>query len=260
MNKTVDAGDGRKYRTEIPNVVFTLGLTPFELTLYLHLKRTAGDSGQCWKSTATLAKETGMSTGMVSKAKDSLTLARVELGKKALIQVKEEENPHGGKARHIITLIDIWPDNFKRFASSQDEVANSPHELASPQDEVASSPHEIKKEPKKKEPKEETKTLSSPTSSTVVHAVFSYWQEALNHPQARLTPEREKAIRARLKEGYTFDQITQAIDGCRASPFHRGQNERSQAYDDLTLICRNGSKLESFINVAATPKKKEVTF
>jgi hypothetical protein len=251
-----DAGDGRRYRTEIPNVVFTLGLSPFELTLYLHLKRTAGDSGECWKSTATLAKETSMSAGMVSKAKDALTAPRIELGKKPLIKVKEEENPHGGKARHIITLTDIWPDNIKRFSSSQGEVASSPDELASSYSEVASSPHELKKEPKKKEPKEETKALSSANGSTPILEVFSYWQSALNHPQAKLTPERERVIRARLKEGYTLDVIKQAIDGCRASPFHRGQNERAQAYDDLTLICRSGSKLESFLGVGSAKRER----
>jgi hypothetical protein len=237
-------------------VVFTLGLSPFELTLYLHLKRTAGEQGECWKSTATLAKETGMSAGMVSKAKDALTTARIELAGKSLIHVKEEENPHGGKARHVITLTDIWPDNIKRFASSPHELASSQDEVASSYSEVTSSPHEIKKEPSRKEPKKKETTLSSPNGSTAVQEVFSYWQESLEHPQARLTPERERVIRARLREGYTVEVIKKAIDGCRASPFHRGQNERGQAYDDLTLICRNGSKLESFVSVGTIKRER----
>jgi len=66
-----DAGDLKKYRTEIPNVVFTLGLDPYALTLYCHLKRTTGaaDGGLCYKSTRTLADETGMSAGKVSEAR-----------------------------------------------------------------------------------------------------------------------------------------------------------------------------------------------
>jgi hypothetical protein len=36
--------------------------------------------------------------------------------------------------------------------------------------------------------------------------------------------------------------ILRAIDGCAASEFHT-----TGGYDDLTLICRNGSKLEAFI-------------
>jgi hypothetical protein len=252
MNKTVDAGDGRRYRTEIPNVVFTLGLSPYELTLYLHLKRTAGEQGECWKSTATLAKETCMSTGMVSKAKDALTIPRIELGKKPLIKVKPEENPHGGKARHFITLVDIWPDNFKRFTSSQDEVASSPHELASSYSEIASSPGEIKKEPKEEEPKKKEEIPLGAKSAPLtveVSQVFEHWKSTLQHTRAKLTPERSKAIRARLRDGYSVEEIKDAIDGCANSPFHQGKNDQHKVHNDLTLICRNGSKLENFIQM-----------
>jgi hypothetical protein len=254
--KVTDAGDSRRYRTEIPNVIFTLGLSPFELTLYIHLKRTAGEQGECWKSTTTLAKETGMSSGMVSKAKDSLAAGRAELGGKALIHVREEGNPHGGKARHLITLTDVWPDNIRRFSSSQDELASSQDEVASSPHELASSPGEIKKEHIKKEPNKKQKALSSSNGSTVVLEVFSYWQQALDKPKALLTSERERAIQARLREGYSPDTIKQAIDGCRASPFHRGQNDRGQPYDDLTLICRSGSKLESFVNLGSVKQER----
>lgn len=154
--RVTDRGDPRKYRTEIPNIVLTLGLTPYELTLYVHLKRTAGGDGICWKSTATLARETGMSSGMVSKAKLSLQQIRTPL-KKALITVSDEVNQKGGKPNHSITVTDIWLENMAHFASSQDEVAkesHSPRERASSQHEVASSygeftssPHEIRKEP-----------------------------------------------------------------------------------------------------------------
>lgn len=91
-----------------------------------------------------------------------------------------------------------------------------------------------------------TETLSSAGRSTV-RDLFDYWRETMNHPQAKLTPERERAVAARLRDGYTVEQIKRAIDGCARSPFHRGENDRQQRYDDLTLICRNGAKLESFL-------------
>lgn len=101
---------------------------------------------------------------------------------------------------------------------------------------------------------EETKPNTKPKKkeerppSEEVSWIFSYWQSALNHPTAKLTAERKRKIEARLKEGYSVEQIIQAIDGCAASPFHRGQNDTGQVWDDLELICRNGSKLESFIS------------
>jgi hypothetical protein len=56
-------------------------------------------------------------------------------------------------------------------------------------------------------------------------------------------------IRGRLEEGYTVDQLKAAVDGCGGSSFHQGDNERGHRYDDITLICRSGSKVEQFIEM-----------
>jgi hypothetical protein len=69
----------------------------------------------------------------------------------------------------------------------------------------------------------------------------------MEHPAAKFTPDRRKALLARLKEGYGFDQVAQAIVGLTQSAHHRGENDRHTVYDDLTLICRSGSKLEGFM-------------
>jgi len=75
--------------------------------------------------------------------------------------------------------------------------------------------------------------------------LFAYWQERCAHRAAKMTPERARAIIARLRDGYTETEIRKAIDGAAESAY---VNETTgQKYDDLTLICRNGSKLEDFI-------------
>lgn len=133
MNKVNDAGMPHKYFSTTPKIIFTLGLTPFEFTLYSYLKETAGDNGRCWKSTERLAEETSMSAGMVSKVKDSLAKPRKELNGKALITITEEENTNGGSPRHIITITDIWPENMAKYYAdtpSQHEGAGSRHEGA----------------------------------------------------------------------------------------------------------------------------------
>lgn len=147
-----DASDLRRYRTEIPNVVLSLGLTPFELALYVHLKRTAGDDGSCWKSTATLADESGMSTGMVIKAREGLKKPRVELDGKPLI-TDITDSSHPGRARHLITITGIWVENFASFDARQ----KSPHDVQKSCGDVQKSPHDIQKSPHdiKKEPLEE---------------------------------------------------------------------------------------------------------
>lgn len=160
-HRVTDHGDLKKYRTEIPNIVLTLGLSPYELTLYVHLKRTAGDSGVCWKSTTTLAKETCMGAATVSRAKEGLQQPRESLKGLPLIVIEEEENPKGGKPRHRITLNDIWPQNMSHWASSTQELDKTKQvpqgKLQVPQGNLTSSTQELKKEPLEERTQEESK-------------------------------------------------------------------------------------------------------
>tara|TARA_R110000823_G_C15918541_1_gene498449 strand:+ start:274 stop:1014 length:741 start_codon:yes stop_codon:yes gene_type:complete len=79
--------------------------------------------------------------------------------------------------------------------------------------------------------------------------LFKYWCDVMGKSisTSKLTPKREKAIKARLKEGYTIEQIKSAIDGCRNDPFSMGQNDRQKPFNDIELICRTGEKVESFL-------------
>jgi hypothetical protein len=160
-----DAGDLRKYFAAIPNVVFQLGLNPYELALYAHFKQAAGDDGGvCWKSRATIAREAGMSAGMVTKARQTLEAIRQELGGRALITVKEEPSKTGGNPTCAIRITDIWALNMAKFSPSYSDVAPScgdvEAEAPSPGDErrhtvtLAPSPHDLKEKPLKKNPEE----------------------------------------------------------------------------------------------------------
>lgn len=96
--------------------------------------------------------------------------------------------------------------------------------------------------------------------STDVRAVFEHWKKKMQkHGQVRLTDERRKKIQARLKDGYSVDEIKRAVDGCSQSEFHmaRGKYRGCRRYDDLTLILRNGSRLENFRD-AADPDAEKV--
>lgn len=140
-----DDADLKRYRTEIPNMVYDIGMTPYEVALYGHFKRVCGaqEDGECWKSVATLAKETRMSAGRVSEA-------RKELARRGLIRI-EYTRPGGSVT---VTIVDIWPQNMARYAPAatlQDMKAPSQYEGHPSRN---PSRHETKKEPKKK-PKEE---------------------------------------------------------------------------------------------------------
>jgi hypothetical protein len=92
--------------------------------------------------------------------------------------------------------------------------------------------------------------------------LFKYWCDVMgkNISTSKLTPKRDKAIKARLKEGYSFEQIKEAINGCRNDPFSMGQNDRQKKFNDIELICRSGEKLESFLEVTVqqTGNKRDI--
>jgi hypothetical protein len=86
-------------------------------------------------------------------------------------------------------------------------------------------------------------------NSDIVLNLFTYWQEQLQHPQARLDASRRKVIAARLKEGYEPERIKQAIRGIKLSPHNMGQNDRNTHYDDIELICRTGKNIDRFADM-----------
>jgi hypothetical protein len=113
-NKFIDESSIHDYRTEIPNIIFELGLKSTELSLYLAYKRSAGDTGQCTKSSIRIAKEAGISDRIVKKIREKLAGINPVL-KKPLIKFEERFSDCGDQETFCITIIDIWPENFERF-------------------------------------------------------------------------------------------------------------------------------------------------
>lgn len=98
---------------------------------------------------------------------------------------------------------------------------------------------------KKKEEKKEENGANAPVS-----ILFEFWKETMTlNGATKLTKKRRDKIQARLREGYTIERIQNAIRGCKASPFHSGQNDNRTIYNDIELICRSGEKVEFFENI-----------
>ncbi len=91
----------------------------------------------------------------------------------------------------------------------------------------------------------------SKVDSDDVRRVFEHWRTKLGHERAVLDDKRRRKIIAALKS-HGLETALRAIDGCAASDFHMGRDERSggKRYDDLELILRNASKIESFAALA----------
>jgi DNA-binding transcriptional MocR family regulator len=122
-------------------MIFDIGLTPYEVALYGHLKRVCGaeNGGKCWKSVSTLSRDTGMSAGRVSEA-------RAELARRGLIYMRQPKGPGTGVT---VTIVDIWPQNMVRYSAE-----GNPSQYEGGLHSMKGNPSrgETKKEPLEEEP------------------------------------------------------------------------------------------------------------
>jgi hypothetical protein len=95
-------------------------------------------------------------------------------------------------------------------------------------------------------------------ASANTNAIFSYWQNVMNHPHAKLDKKRSKKIEEALNLGYTPDELKLAIDGCSKTPFNTGQNDKGQRYDSIDLIFRDADHIDQFISNSINPPRPAV--
>jgi hypothetical protein len=96
-----------------------------------------------------------------------------------------------------------------------------------------------------------------PSGESLVRDIFSHWQTVHNKHRAQLTPDRRYRIQTAIQWGYTVADLKQAIDGCRRSDWHMGTNDRNTPYNDITLILRDGERIERFMDWAINPPKSQ---
>lgn len=76
-----------------------------------------------------------------------------------------------------------------------------------------------------------------------IEAIFECWR-VLCRPKARTCNGKRRAVvQARLRDGYTHEDFALAILGAAAYPYQRD----GVIYDDLELIARDATKMDSFI-------------
>lgn len=113
----------------------------------------------------------------------------------------------------------------------------------------------------------DTKDLSSPkgeeiNTSQVQHdpidEVFNYYKIKLKHPRAKLDSRRKSRIRARLREGFSVDDLKKVIDGVLLSPYHMGDNATNTVYDGIQTIFRDAEQVEKFTALASKAAQKQI--
>jgi hypothetical protein len=168
----------------------------------------------------------------------------------------KHQNPHknekssGGKAPEYSEEMRQVVD-FKGFTINLDKsgLKRNLHPT-DPADSCILNPDSCILNPDYQNPKKSCQAAPDDTAEKINNdckVIFDHWVRVMNRHSSIFTQERKSKIKSRLREGYTVDQIIEAINGCAASTFHMGQNDQGKIYNDLTLICHNGSKLEFFL-------------
>ena len=78
-----------------------------------------------------------------------------------------------------------------------------------------------------------------------INAVVEHYRTL--HPRYRGDAKDTAKIRARLKEGYSVEDLIGAIDGCHRTPHNLGENENGRKYLGLELIMRDAKHVTQYL-------------
>jgi hypothetical protein len=92
-----------------------------------------------------------------------------------------------------------------------------------------------------------------------VEKIFNHWAQVHGHKQACLDDKRYGVIAARLKDGYTEQQLIDAISGYLNSPHHMGTNDKNTKYNDISLLLRDASHVDAGIKFHVEPPRPQAT-
>lgn len=210
-----------------------------------------------WDARQPKKEDPGNSEGPAQTAAERKRAER-KRKKEAALKAKEGGEPEQchDKSRDVTTDKDKNKDkdkdkdkNIKTKKPCPDSVETISDELEKPGDDL---PIE-KPEPKDLAVKPEKPKQKSCAADVI--SLFDHWILVMGKDpgKTKLTPNRKKTVTARLKDGYSPEDIAKAIQGCAASAFHMGENKSNAVYDDLSLICRSGEHIEGFVKRMENP-------
>lgn len=102
-------------------------------------------------------------------------------------------------------------------------------------------------------------TPSNADKSAWVDEIFAEWQTVLNHPNAILDTKRRNRIKARIKDGFSLEELKSVPHGVLRSPFHLGDNADGKRHDGISTIYRDTEQVEKFRDLATQPIKDNGT-
>lgn len=98
----------------------------------------------------------------------------------------------------------------------------------------------------------EDESVANHAQGAEIVALIERWKAATGHVKSKVSGDRVKAVKARLRDGYSIEQLELAIDGIAAYPFvgtggqRFGRGKPSQRHDRLGIALGGGEAVERF--------------
>ncbi len=177
-----------KYFSMIPYIIHEIGLDVYQIAVYVAIKRSAGDGGDCTRSKTTLAKQAGnISIRKLTDTIHSLCEKNLKL-KKPLINLSSRIHDNGDSDTNLIRIVNIWPENNHFFGGG--------------------AQHAPKEEPFKKNPiKEKTTTTPTPSKGKVVVDDVSKYKISEQDKEAALSMKTWMDKEAYKIRKYKYEEI-----------------------------------------------------
>jgi hypothetical protein len=102
------------------------------------------------------------------------------------------------------------------------------------------------------------RSLPNGLSGGAVERVFDAWRSEVNSPRSRLDRKRSARIRSRLAEGFSPEDLMQAIRNRRNDPFLMGRNDTGRVYDGIETLLRDAAQVERLMALTAPLKSAVV--
>lgn len=216
--------------------------------LWAALQRHANRKGEAWPSLRTLATKLGVNRTTVMRWRDHLD----DLGwLKYAHDLDADGNPIG--------RVRVW-----LFWTRVDPATGVPvHQRTGGSHERNTQSHERNGgvapaqrhliESQEREPPNERTPSARVARATDADRVWAHWLDVATRSGAlravgryTFTPGRREAVMARLRQGYTADQLCTVVDAAFRSEHHRSKAR----YLDLSSICGNAKKVDGHLAAA----------
>ena len=105
----------------------------------------------------------------------------------------------------------------------------------------------------------EAPTSEQPSDSklqrrALARQVFEAWRQDTGHHRSKLDRKRQARIEARLRDGYSAEELIAAITHRRNDPFLMGGGPDGRVFDGIETLLRDAAQVERLRDLTAPPK------